>query len=65
MGNFDIAYQFVRKVEGGYSNYKNDRGGETNYGITRNTFEEAKKQGIMVHPQNLWVTSGSGKSPSV
>jgi lysozyme family protein len=47
MGNFDLAYQFVKKAEGGYSNHKNDRGGETNYGITRATFDDAKKLGII------------------
>gem|GEM_PF-1335178 len=47
MSNFDLAYQFVVKAEGGYSNYKNDRGGETNYGITHNTFKKAKELGII------------------
>ncbi|MCL4456172.1 MAG: hypothetical protein M1406_02000 [Nitrospirae bacterium] len=47
MGNFDLAYQFIKKAEGGYSNHKNDRGGETNYGITQNTFKKAKELGII------------------
>ena len=31
---FDICFNYILKVEGGYSNNSNDRGGVTNYGIT-------------------------------
>jgi lysozyme family protein len=41
---FDIGYQFVRGVEGKYSNDKDDRGGETQYGISTPTFIDAKKK---------------------
>ena len=32
--DFERAFNFVVKQEGGYSNNPNDRGGETNYGIS-------------------------------
>jgi len=44
---FDIAYRFVRDVEGKYSNDKDDRGGETQYGISTLAFIDAKKKGII------------------
>jgi len=47
---FEIAYQFVRRIEGKYSNYKEDRGGETQYGISTPAFIDAKKKGII--PEN-------------
>jgi len=51
---FNVAYKFVRSVEGGYSNRPNDRGGETNYGIaTKGGLAEAKRRGII--PNNYTV----------
>jgi len=44
---FEIAYQFVRRIEGKYSNYKEDRGGETQYGISTPAFIDAKKKGLI------------------
>jgi lysozyme family protein len=44
---FNIAYQFVRRAEGGYSNIKGDKGGETNYGISTPTFIEAKRRKLI------------------
>ena len=44
---FDIAYRFVRGVEGKYSNDKDDRGGETQYGISTPAFIDAKKKGLI------------------
>lgn len=35
--NFDTSVERVFKAEGGYSNHPGDRGGETNYGITKAT----------------------------
>lgn len=34
MENFAKAWQYVRQNEGGYSNHKSDRGGESNYGVS-------------------------------
>ena len=50
--NFDLAMQFVQKVEGGYSNHPNDRGGQTNYGITQGIFYQAKKLEIINNAVN-------------
>ncbi len=47
MGKFSDALPIVQKSEGGYVNHKNDRGGETNYGVTKATFLEAKRQRIL------------------
>jgi lysozyme family protein len=42
---FDDAFKIVLGFEGGYSNDPADRGGETNYGITYNTLNNAKNKG--------------------
>jgi lysozyme family protein len=42
---FDDAFKIVLDFEGGYSNDPADRGGETNYGITYNTLNDAKNKG--------------------
>jgi lysozyme family protein len=35
MANFDLFSDRLIKIEGGYANNKNDRGGETKYGISK------------------------------
>ncbi|MBM3210811.1 hypothetical protein FJZ33_01225 [Candidatus Poribacteria bacterium] len=47
MSNFDLAMQFVKIWEGGYSNHPNDRGGPTQFGITQAIFNTAKQQGVI------------------
>lgn len=42
MDRFDLIFKYILKVEGGYSNDKNDKGGETKYGIIK---EEARRNG--------------------
>jgi len=42
---FDDAFKIVLDFEGGYVNDPDDRGGETNYGITYNTLNDAKNKG--------------------
>lgn len=44
---FDIALEHVLKVEGGWSNHKEDRGGPTYKGITLNTFQKAVREGLI------------------
>lgn len=34
MSNFDSAFEHILEVEGGYSNHPDDRGNETNMGVT-------------------------------
>ena len=45
MNRFDECFRLVLGVEGGYVNDPADRGGETNYGITYNTLNDAKNKG--------------------
>ncbi len=42
---FEDAFKIVLGFEGGYVNDPADRGGETNYGITYNTLNNAKAKG--------------------
>ena len=50
---FDDAFKIVLGFEGGYSNDPADRGGETNYGITYNTLNDAKNKGWI--PSNVTI----------
>jgi lysozyme family protein len=47
MGDFERAYGFTRGVEGGFSDRKNDKGGQTKYGITTGTFRAAQGAGLI------------------
>jgi lysozyme family protein len=40
MANFSIFLRKLLRLEGGYVNHKNDRGGCTNKGVTLNTFKQ-------------------------
>ena len=42
---FEDAFKIVLGFEGGYVNDKDDKGGETNYGITASTLNSAKVKG--------------------
>ena len=44
---FDIALEHVLKMEGGWSNHKDDPGGPTYKGITLNTFQKAVREGLI------------------
>ncbi len=44
---FQIALEHVLKVEGGWSNHKDDKGGPTYKGITLNTYRTAKRGGLI------------------
>jgi len=50
---FEDALKIVLGFEGGYSNDPNDKGGETNYGITAATLESAKAKGWV--PSNISI----------
>ncbi len=47
--DFDRCLAFVFMNEGGRANHKNDRGGETNRGITAATLARAYQEGIVEH----------------
>ncbi len=38
LGNFDKAFELVLLFEGGYSNDRNDSGGETKFGISKRAY---------------------------
>lgn len=42
MNRFDKIFSFMLAVEGGYTNDKNDKGGETTWGVTK---DEARRNG--------------------
>lgn len=50
MSYFDIAFEKTLKLEGGFSNHENDKGGKTNYGITESV---AKNHGYNVETLTL------------
>ena len=53
MNRFDECVNVVIGFEGGYVNDKDDKGGETNYGITTATLESAKAKGWI--PSNISI----------
>lgn len=66
MTNFDKAIERVLKHEGGYTNHPKDPGGETNWGITRNTATAAgykgsmrdmtREQAVAIYRARYWVS---------
>ena len=50
MDRFERIFEYLLKVEGGYSDDKNDKGGETTWGITK---EEARDFGYKGNMQDL------------
>jgi len=50
---FDDVFRVVLGFEGGYVNDSDDRGGETNYGITASTLNSAKNKGWV--PFNITI----------
>ena len=50
MDRFEKIFDYLLKVEGGYTNDKNDKGGETTWGITK---EEARDFGYKGNMQDL------------
>ena len=52
MDRFERIFDYLLKVEGGYSNDKNDKGGKTKYGIIE---EEARKYGYKGDMQDLTI----------
>ena len=50
MNRFEKIFDYLLKVEGGYSNDKHDKGGKTKYGIIE---EEARKYGYTGHMRDM------------
>ncbi|MFC4637006.1 glycoside hydrolase family 108 protein [Deinococcus hohokamensis] len=51
MTDFEKAHAFVRRWEGGYVNHPNDKGGETNLGVTKSNWVRwCQSQGLPIKP---------------
>lgn len=67
--DFKRAVKFIFKWEGGYSNDKNDPGGETNFGISKRAYpnEDIKNmtrdRAEKIYYENYWIKSGCDKLP--
>lgn len=74
--NFQKAIKLLFELEGGYSNNKYDKGGETNYGITQKTYNAylkkqnfqnktvkdiTKKEATKIYYEEYWLLSGAYK----
>ena len=54
--NFNSAVKLVLRDEGGYVDYGNRYGGQTNFGIIKDTFDEAKRRGLTKAPDVRHLT---------
>lgn len=48
MADFEQAFAYLLKDEGGFSNEKNDKGGATRWGITRSTLSKWRNQPVSI-----------------
>lgn len=60
--NFEFALSQTLHFEGGYSNDPDDRGGETNYGITHFDVDRAYRKGVISHNNTANLTVDEAKS---
>ena len=62
--NFNEALKFILRWEGGYTNDKNDPGGETKFGISKRSYPELDiskltlEQAKKIYYENYWLKSG-------
>lgn len=56
--NFLLCLNFLLKAEGGYVNDKDDKGGPTNFGITKNVYDNYRKSKNMPTQDVRNITSG-------
>lgn len=69
---FTWAIAHILKVEGGWSNHPNDRGGKTKYGIIEsvakrhglNVSSITLPQAIKIYYTDYWIASGANKAPN-
>jgi lysozyme family protein len=65
--NFKKSLKFTLKWEGGYSNYPDDPGGETNFGISKRHNPEVdvknltKEKAASIYFLKYWLKSGADK----
>lgn len=62
--NFDQAFDFVIGAEGGYSNDKDDPGGETMFGISKRAYPDLDIKGLTldkakaIYLTDYWIKAG-------
>ena len=67
--DWDRAIAFVLKWEGGYVNDPRDPGGETNMGISKNSYPAldianlTRDQAVAIYQRDYWQASGADKLP--
>ncbi len=64
-GDFDQAFRFILKHEGGYSNHPEDPGGETKFGISKRAYPNLDISSLKLHEakglyrRDYWNASGA------
>ena len=67
--NFEKAIEYVLEHEGGYVDDPTDRGGETNYGISKRAYPEVdikhltKSEAINIYKIDYWIKGKCDKLP--
>ncbi len=67
--NFDTAFSFVLKVEGGFVDDPNDKGGKTKFGISQKAFPElkiveiTKEQAKEIYKTHYWDACQADQLP--
>lgn len=62
--DFDLAFDWILKAEGGYVNNSNDPGGETNYGISKRAYPKldianlTKEKAKEIYRTDYWKKAG-------
>lgn len=65
--DWEKAIDFVLRWEGGYVNHSADPGGETNFGISKNSYPDldirnlTKEQAVAIYERDYWQRSGADK----
>ena len=60
MANFDFAFNKLLKFEGGYVDDKDDKGGETKYGISKNAYQNidienlTRQDAMKIYKRDYW-----------
>lgn len=68
---FDVAFNWVMLAEGGYSNDKADRGGETLYGLSRRSYPNLDFNSLtidkskMIYHRDFWRAIKGDQLPSI
>ena len=69
MSSFDLALEFLWRVEGGYVNDPADHGGETNFGISRRAHPDVdianltQQQATELYRTDYWLPAACNKLP--